>query len=70
MTHTNAERTHTLRWRFFRAGGSDQVRPETGADLVGLDTLARHCGSPWPLVITLLILLIAAYVAWRMFWGN
>lgn len=26
-------------WRFFRAGGFDQVRLETGADLIGLDQL-------------------------------
>src|SRR5215469_13588634 len=29
--------THT--WRFFRAGGFDQVRLETGADLLALDEL-------------------------------
>jgi hypothetical protein len=34
---TSASRTH--RWRFFRAGGFDQVRLETGADLLALDTL-------------------------------
>jgi len=39
MTHTNAERTPIHRWRFFRAGGFDQVRLETGADLVGLNAL-------------------------------
>src|SRR5512146_1114950 len=27
------------RWRFFRAGGFDQVRLETGADLMALQTL-------------------------------
>ena len=30
------------RWRFYRAGGVDQVRLETGADLVHLDTLDQH----------------------------
>ncbi len=39
MTHANAERTPIHRWRFFRAGGFDQVRLETGADLVSLDAL-------------------------------
>src|SRR5215467_14242286 len=29
--------THT--WRFFRAGGFDQVRLDTGADLLALDQL-------------------------------
>lgn len=32
-----AETTHT--WRFFRAGGFDQVKLETGADLLNLDQL-------------------------------
>ncbi len=32
-----AESTHT--WRFFRAGGFDQVKLETGADLLNLDQL-------------------------------
>jgi len=27
------------RWRFFRSGGFDQVRLETGADLMSLDQL-------------------------------
>lgn len=31
--------TGTHRWRFFRAGGSDQVSLETGADLLNLDQL-------------------------------
>ncbi len=31
--------TTTYRWRFFRAGGFDQVKLETGADLVHLDQL-------------------------------
>src|SRR5258708_2056189 len=30
---------HHHAWRFFRAGGFDQVRLETGADLLALDTL-------------------------------
>src|SRR5512141_3069164 len=29
----------TRQWRFFRAGGFDQVKLETGADLTGLDQL-------------------------------
>jgi len=31
--------TPTHRWRFFRAGGFDQVKLETGADLMRLDQL-------------------------------
>ncbi len=31
--------TSSRRWRFFRAGGFDQVKLETGADLMGLDQL-------------------------------
>lgn len=31
--------TPTHRWRFFRAGGFDQVRLDTGADLLNLDQL-------------------------------
>ncbi len=30
---------HPYRWRFFRSGGFDQVRLETGADLMALDQL-------------------------------
>jgi hypothetical protein len=36
MTNTNARPYH---WRFFRAGGFDQVRLESGADLMSLDQL-------------------------------
>jgi hypothetical protein len=39
MAHSSAEHPSAHRWRFFRAGGFDQVRLETGADLVNLDTL-------------------------------
>src|SRR2546426_7063422 len=35
---TGATRTHH-RWRFFRAGGFDQVRLDTAADLLNLDQL-------------------------------
>ena len=31
--------TSTHRWRFFRAGGFDQVKLDTGADLMSLDQL-------------------------------
>src|SRR5437016_11716041 len=34
---SNSPTTHT--WKFFRAGGFDQVRLETGADLMALDQL-------------------------------
>ncbi|HEY3864130.1 MAG TPA: hypothetical protein VGO59_19855 [Verrucomicrobiae bacterium] len=34
-----ASQTTTHRWRFFRAGGFDQVKLETGADLMSLDQL-------------------------------
>src|SRR5580658_9328661 len=34
---TASAKTH--RWRFFRAGGFDQVKLETGADLLNLDQL-------------------------------
>src|SRR5262245_1396806 len=37
-TETAAARTNH-KWKFFRAGGFDQVRFETGADLVNLDKL-------------------------------
>ena len=36
-TTSNASSTHI--WKFFRAGGFDQVRLETGADLMALDQL-------------------------------
>jgi hypothetical protein len=36
-TKSNAAPTHS--WKFFRAGGFDQVRLETGADLMALDQL-------------------------------
>jgi len=43
MTMTTDTRTagkdHPHRWRFFRSGGFDQVRLETGADLMALDQL-------------------------------
>jgi hypothetical protein len=39
MAYGNVERTPAHRWRFFRAGGFDQVRLETGADLVNLGSL-------------------------------
>jgi hypothetical protein len=39
MAQRNAENPPTHRWRFFRAGGFDQVRLETGADYLNLDTL-------------------------------
>ncbi len=39
MATANGEHSRTHRWRFFRAGGFDQVRLETGADLVNLDAL-------------------------------
>src|SRR5688572_4174861 len=39
-TESNDSATRTKhRWRFFRAGGFDQVRLETGADLLNLDKL-------------------------------
>jgi hypothetical protein len=34
-----ASGTSTHRWRFFRAGGFDQVKLETGADLMSLAEL-------------------------------
>src|SRR2546425_5064820 len=34
---SNSPTTHT--WKFFRAGGFDQVRLESGADLMALDQL-------------------------------
>ena len=37
-TETAAARTNH-KWKFFRAGGFDQVRFETGADLLNLDKL-------------------------------
>ena len=36
------------RWSFFRAGGFDQVKLETGADLMNLDRSTRSCGSRSP----------------------
>ncbi len=36
MTNSGAS---TKQWRFFRAGGFDQVKLETGADLLALDQL-------------------------------
>ena len=36
-TNSNTSSTHV--WKFFRAGGFDQVRLETGADLMALDQL-------------------------------
>lgn len=40
MTASTGKRTeHTHQWRFFRSGGFDQVRLETGADLVALEHL-------------------------------
>lgn len=39
MNSGSAQRSATHRWRFFRAGGFDQVRLETGADLLHLDAL-------------------------------
>ena len=36
-TTINSGSTHV--WKFFRAGGFDQVRLETGADLMALDQL-------------------------------
>src|SRR5688572_31124415 len=39
-TESNDSATRTKhRWRFFRAGGFDQVKLETGADLLNLDQL-------------------------------
>src|ERR1044071_9254936 len=35
----NSASTHV--WKFFRAGGFDQVRLDTGADLMALDQLAQ-----------------------------
>src|ERR1051325_531058 len=37
LAKSNADSTHV--WKFFRAGGFDQVRLETGADLMALDQL-------------------------------
>ena len=36
-SNMNARTSHT--WKFFRAGGFDQVKLETGADLMNLDQL-------------------------------
>lgn len=36
------------RWRFFRAGGFDQVQLETPADLAALRGLHRNSGPAWP----------------------
>ena len=38
-THHHEHQHH--RWHFFRAGGFDQVRLETGADIVHLEHLDR-----------------------------
>src|ERR1041385_859976 len=37
LAKSNSASTHV--WKFFRAGGFDQVRLETGADLLALDQL-------------------------------
>ncbi|MFA5027774.1 MAG: hypothetical protein WC713_07830 [Candidatus Methylomirabilota bacterium] len=39
MTSAHVDQSPAHRWRFFRAGGFDQVRLETGADLAHLATL-------------------------------
>lgn len=36
---TKSKRSHRHEWRFFRAGGFDQIRIETGADLLALEQL-------------------------------